>query len=108
MTKSLFFSCALLIYLSSLSGCQKVRIVDGVMDEGQECFEIMLENATLYYQKEAGGFSSIIDTEGNDWISFRRDSIQQYPLNTGDCPTWFSGLMTAVRDILDLVNVKAF
>jgi hypothetical protein len=51
------------------------------MDEGQECFEIMLENATLYYQKEAGGFSSIIDTEGNDWIGFRLDSIKQYPLN---------------------------
>ena len=81
MTKSLFFSCALLIYLTVISGCQEVRIVDGVMDEGQECFEIMLENATLYYQKEAGGFSSIIDTEGNDWIGFRLDSIKQYPLN---------------------------
>jgi hypothetical protein len=51
-----------------LSGCQKVNIVNGVMDEGQECYEIRLENATLYYQKTARAFSSNIDKNGRDWM----------------------------------------
>lgn len=51
------------------------------MDEGQECYEIRMKNATLYYQKTAGGFSSIIDKDGKDWIGFRKDSIQGYPQN---------------------------
>jgi hypothetical protein len=55
--------------------------MDGAIDEGQECYRIELENATLYYQKEAGGFSSIIDKDGNDWIGFKRDSVQGYPTN---------------------------
>lgn len=81
MTKHLIFSGAFLIQMFFLSGCQKVSIVDGVMDEGQECFKVQLKNATLYYQKSAGGFSSIIDKEGNDWIGFRKDTIQEYPQN---------------------------
>jgi hypothetical protein len=51
------------------------------MDEGQECFQINMANATLYYQKKAGGFSSIVDSEGNDWIGFRKDTLQGYPAN---------------------------
>ena len=81
MIKRIIFSFTIFLFLTSLSGCNKVKIVDGVMDEGQECFEIKLENATLYYQKAAGGFSSIIDKQGNDWIGFRKDSVQGYPEN---------------------------
>lgn len=81
MIKSIIFSCAIFLFLTFLSGCNKVKIVDGVMDEGQECFEIKLVNATLYYQKAAGGFSSIVDKEGNDWIGFRKDTVQGYPEN---------------------------
>ena len=81
MAQRLLFTGILLISMFFLPGCQKVSIVDGVMDEGQECFEIRLENATMYYQKTAGGFSSIIDKEGKDWVGFRKDTIQEYPLN---------------------------
>lgn len=81
MRRSLFPFCVILVFLASLSSCHKVRITDGVLDEGQECFEIKLRNAVLYYQKAAGGFSSIIDKEGNDWIGFRKDTIQKYPEN---------------------------
>jgi hypothetical protein len=81
MTSRLLFTGALLIYIFILPGCQKVNILDGVMDEGQECYEIRLQNATLYYQKTAGGFSSIIDKEGKDWIGFRKDTIQEFPQN---------------------------
>ena len=46
-----------------------------------ECFQINLANATLYYQNEAGGFSSIVDNDGNDWLAYKKDSIQSYPAN---------------------------
>jgi len=64
----------------SCSENYKVNISED-QDEGQECFRIELENATLYYQKGAGGFSSIVDKEGNDWLGFRKDTIQGYPDN---------------------------
>lgn len=55
----------------------RVKIKESA-DEGQACFEIQTPTATYYYQKEAGGFSSIIDKYGFDWIGFR---------NSGHPPT---------------------
>ncbi|MHC4508428.1 MAG: LamG domain-containing protein [Planctomycetota bacterium] len=48
----------------------QVEVVDGVPDEGQLCYEITTATATYYFQKDAGGFSSLLDVEGNDWIGF--------------------------------------
>lgn len=39
-------------------------------DEGQECFQIETLNSTYLYQIRAAGLSSLLDKEGNDWISF--------------------------------------
>ena len=39
-------------------------------DAGQESFQITTAAATYFYQKQAGGFSSLLDADGNDWISF--------------------------------------
>ncbi len=39
-------------------------------DEGQSAYKIRSENATYYYHKDGGGFSSLIDAGGNDWINF--------------------------------------
>ncbi|MEE9446094.1 MAG: LamG-like jellyroll fold domain-containing protein, partial [Cocleimonas sp.] len=39
-------------------------------DEGQSSFLIESDNAAYYYQKQAGGFSSLVDNDGNDWISY--------------------------------------
>ena len=47
-----------------------VEVIDDVPDEGQDCYMIITANATYYYQKDAGGFSSLVDVEGNDWIGF--------------------------------------
>ncbi|MHC4494605.1 MAG: hypothetical protein ACYSYM_02150 [Planctomycetota bacterium] len=47
-----------------------VEVVDGIPDEGQLCYMITTANATYYFQKDAGGFSSLLDVEGNDWIGF--------------------------------------
>jgi len=48
-----------------------VRVIDGVIDEGQEAIAIETAAATYYYHKEGGGFSSLIDRDGRDWISYR-------------------------------------
>jgi hypothetical protein len=47
-----------------------IDIEDG-FDEKQDCFVITTPTATYYYQKEAGGFSSMLDREGTDWINFK-------------------------------------
>ncbi|WP_127583263.1 hypothetical protein [Paenibacillus koleovorans] len=48
-----------------------VTVDDNIMDEGQECFRISSEFLTYYYQKQAAGFSSVLDREGRDWIGYR-------------------------------------
>ena len=46
--------------------------VDTVQDyEGQETLRIQTQAATWYYHKFGGGFASIIDGDGKDWLSFR-------------------------------------
>lgn len=48
----------------------RIAVNDGVMDEGQESFQILTGTATYFYHKEGGGFSSLLDTDGLDWISY--------------------------------------
>ena len=47
-----------------------VTVEDEVLDEGQLCYKITTANATYYFQKDAGGFSSLLDVQGNDWVNF--------------------------------------
>jgi hypothetical protein len=61
------------------SSCQKVTIEEDCTDAGQPCFRIKTPRATYFYQKEAGGFSSILDRKGNDWIGFKPDHNENYP-----------------------------
>ncbi|HEY7090884.1 MAG TPA: Calx-beta domain-containing protein [Tepidisphaeraceae bacterium] len=42
----------------------------GITDEGFDSIRIANQTATFYYQKATGGFSSIVDSNGNDWISW--------------------------------------
>lgn len=46
-------------------------VVTNATDEGQSSFRIQTVNATYFYQKEAGGFSSLLDANGNDWLNYR-------------------------------------
>ena len=55
-----------LLIFSALSSA--LTITDGT-DEGMAAFVITTQRATYYYQKDAGGFSSIVDNQGNDWVS---------------------------------------
>ncbi len=56
-----------------------VTITDGVPDEGQVCYKIETPYATFFLQKAAGGFSSIIDKNGADWINFSNSNLPQGP-----------------------------
>jgi chitodextrinase len=47
----------------------QVDVTDNIDDEGLSSFLISTFNADYYYQKQAGGFSSIIDDDQNDWIN---------------------------------------
>lgn len=38
--------------------------------QGQETYRISTPNATYYYHKAGAGFASIVDNDGNDWLSF--------------------------------------
>ena len=48
----------------------QVTVTDNVIDEGQASYQINTANATYLFQKTAGGFSSLLDAQGNDWISY--------------------------------------
>jgi hypothetical protein len=48
-------------------------------DEGQAAYKIQTPTATYYYQKEGGGFSSILDNYGNDWIGYRNSGNTGFP-----------------------------
>jgi hypothetical protein len=52
------------------AGARTVTVTDGVMHESAECFLIKTPTATYYYDKVGAGFSSIVDNDGNDWISY--------------------------------------
>jgi hypothetical protein len=61
----------------------RVSYTDNVLDEGQFAYRIQTENATYFYHKEGAGFSSILDTSGNDWIGFH----PTYPGSTAGGPS---------------------
>jgi len=74
-----FILCLLLwvqlLFASSEGG---VRITDS-SDEGKDAFRIETSSVVYYYQKGAGGFSSILDRDGRDWIGYRDSGAPEYP-----------------------------
>ena len=48
-----------------------VTLIDGVQDEGQESYQIVTPGATWFYHKQGAGFSSLLDADGLDWLSYR-------------------------------------
>ncbi|MBD3418553.1 MAG: hypothetical protein GF398_00400 [Chitinivibrionales bacterium] len=58
--------------IASLSwSCLHALTVENTTDQGQDAWKITTQSATYFFQKEAGGFSSLLDKQGNDWIGFR-------------------------------------
>lgn len=48
-----------------------VQVEEDVMDEGQESFKITTPHGTWFYHKQGAGFSSLVDNDGNDWLSYK-------------------------------------
>ena len=48
----------------------QITLTDDVLDEGQLSYQIDTPTATYLYHKQGAGFSSLLDTEGNDWIDY--------------------------------------
>ena len=49
----------------------KVSAHDSVLWQGQQSIMVATESATWYYHKAGAGFASLVDSEGNDWLSYR-------------------------------------
>ncbi|MFN2138809.1 MAG: FG-GAP repeat domain-containing protein [Candidatus Promineifilaceae bacterium] len=47
----------------------RVILSDNETDEGFASLKIVSERATYFFHKDGGGFSSLNDNDGNDWIS---------------------------------------
>lgn len=50
-----------------------------VLYEGREHYRIQKGQVTYYYDIAGGGFSRLIDRDGNDWISFKMKPWGSYP-----------------------------
>lgn len=78
MSKSLVFIFTL-FFLSYLSACSSpVRIEEGIYEDRPHLV-VHTKEATYWYDRAGGGLSRLIDTEGNDWIGFKKDPLGEYP-----------------------------
>ena len=68
LSSVIFFSMLLAPFL----GYGQITLSEHEEDEGQTTYKIETERATYFFQPDAGGFSSLIDRDGHDWISFNR------------------------------------
>ncbi len=48
-----------------------VTLLEEVEDEGQESYQVTTPSATWFYHKLGAGFSSLLDRDGLDWLSYR-------------------------------------
>ncbi len=67
------------VLFASCNSQTQIKISDGILSEGQECYKIETPNATYLYQKTAGGFSNIFDRNGTDWVQFKQTDEATYP-----------------------------
>ena len=50
----------------------QVTLPDGLIDEGDAAYKIETQAGTYYYPPAGGGFSSLDDADGNDWINYNK------------------------------------
>lgn len=48
----------------------QITTTDNISDAGQLSFRFETAAGDYYYHKEGGGFSSLVDNQGNDWIGY--------------------------------------
>lgn len=47
--------------------------------EGRAQFKIVTTSATYFFDRAGGGFSRLLDRDGKDWISFRKEPLKEVP-----------------------------
>ncbi|MCY3834513.1 MAG: hypothetical protein OXG85_15985 [Chloroflexi bacterium] len=52
-------------------GDELIELRQGVLHQEQESYQISTPGATYFYHERGAGFASLIDRDGNDWISYR-------------------------------------
>ncbi len=67
--------CLFPLLFAAASSGRAITISDAD-HEGRAQFKISTANATYYYDKSGGGFSRMIDRDGRDWISFKKDPLK--------------------------------
>lgn len=69
------------------------RMISTVEHLGREHLRIQTKTAVYLYDPIAGGFSSIYDRDGNDWVAYKDDPAPSYPASAG---TSYRGLPNLV------------
>jgi len=96
-SKKVFLIIALICSGARVAGAQ-VSVTTGV-DEGRDAIIVSTSTAKWYMDIKGGGFSSLVDTDGNDWISWSESSTYngipnlRFPANVfhpgqDKCTTW--------------------
>jgi hypothetical protein len=62
--------------------------IEETVEQGISCYKITTPSATYLYDRAGGGFMSMIDQDGNDWISFKTDD---YPF-PGNAASRYRGI----------------
>ena len=72
-------SCLSCICLNSDARADQpaIEVSDVVLHGDMECFRISTPQATYLYGKRGAGMASLIDSAGNDWISYRHGGKSQ-------------------------------
>lgn len=66
-----------------------VTALDNLLYKGSDTIEVATQNGSYYFHKNGGGFASLIDSAGNDWISFIHDSDSA-------ASGWYRGIPNAI------------
>lgn len=69
----------LLLLLLACGGQNKSIEIEAVNYKNTTHFKINTSAATYYLEQQSGGFSSIIDDEGNDWVNYRKSEEVTVP-----------------------------
>lgn len=65
-------AAALIVLFFARIASAQVVLTEAI-DEGRECFKIVTDTVTYFYDKAGAGFTSLVDRDGHDWIGFHRE-----------------------------------
>jgi regulation of enolase protein 1 (concanavalin A-like superfamily) len=60
--------------LSAASVTPRISTDENIVRNGLDTVRVVTEAGTYYYDTAGGGFSSVVDTDGNDWVSWNSGS----------------------------------